>query len=133
MRNTLRMMEAAKGTLPVDLKELAHCIDECTDCGLTCTICAQDCLQEPHVADLARCIALNTQCAEACRATAGMLVHAQVEASQVRRQVELCAAICRACAQECGRMQDMEHCRICAESCTRCADQCERVVGIVMV
>jgi hypothetical protein len=80
-----------------------------------------------------RCIRLNLDCADVCETT-GRLLLRQTESdwSLIRRQLEACAAACRACGDECQRHAEgmnMEHCRVCAESCRRCAEACERLLS----
>jgi hypothetical protein len=43
----------------------------------------------------------------------------------MRQLLEVCAAACRTCAEECERHAGHhEHCRICAEACRRCERAC---------
>ena len=69
---------------------------------------------------MARCIALDLECADICRLAASSIArggeHMQVICA-------LCADACRGCAAECS-MHDMAHCQRCAEACKRCADAC---------
>jgi hypothetical protein len=38
----------------------------------------------------------------------------------------LCAEVCQACADECGR-HDVDHCQQCAEACRLCAAECRKM------
>src|SRR6266540_954689 len=89
----------------------------CIDCAVACDVCAAACLQERDMAKLARCIALDIDCAQICRLAAGFMSRGSESAVDA---CELCAQICEACADECAR-HDSEHCRECARSCGTCA------------
>lgn len=104
----------------------SRCIDACYDCAQTCTACADDCLAEPEINDLIRCIRLDLDCADVCGVT-GRLCSRQTEPDWtiLRGQIEVCADACRICAEECERHAERhEHCRICAESCRECEQAC---------
>ena len=105
---------------------LARCIEACLDCAQTCVACADACLAEPGVQSLGRCIRLTLDCAEACAATGPILSRrTHASAALLRRMVETCAELCRACAAECDRHAPMhEHCRICSEVCRACESAC---------
>lgn len=104
------------------------------ECAATCTTCADACLEEEDPGSLRKCIRLNLDCAQIC-ATSAMLIARPGEQDRtvLRTQLEACAAVCRACADECDEHADMhEHCRICAEACRACADVCERMTGALV-
>lgn len=101
------------------------CIDACNACAVACDHCAASCLQEQDVKMMARCIALDMDCAQMCRLAAGFMARGSSNATEVCRT---CATICDACADECGQHQH-EHCRRCAEACRRCAEECRRMSG----
>lgn len=97
------------------------CIEACYACADACDHCAVACLQEPEPKHLARCIALDMDCAQACRLAAGFMARGSGYDSAA---CAFCALVCRACAEECDGHQ-MDHCRACAAACRRCADACE--------
>ena len=106
--------------MPADV--LARCIEECFACAQSCTACADACLGEDQLDMPRRCIRLNLDCADVCAAT-GALLSRQTEADWrlIGRQVEVCAAACKLCGDECGKHAGHhEHCRVCAEACRRC-------------
>ena len=72
---------------------------------------------------MARCIALDMDCAAICRLAAGHMSRDSEFATQVCR---LCADICQACGDECGKHQH-DHCRACAQACRHCAEECRRM------
>lgn len=96
------------------------CIDACHACVVACNHCAVSCLQERNVQHMARCIALDLECAAACRFAVGA-VSRQGEFMKVT--CLLCADICDACAKECAR-HEVDHCQACAKACRLCADAC---------
>ena len=101
------------------------CIDACNASAAVCDHCSTACLQEPDVAKMARCIALDMDCAAVCRLAAGTMARGSECAVQV---CGLCAAICQLCGEECAR-HPMDHCRECAEACRRCAEECRRMTA----
>ena len=117
----------------LDRDVLLRCIDECFDCAATCTSCADACLGEPDVAELARCVRLCLDCADACDTT-GRVVTRQTEPDLgvVRAVVEACATTCRVCGDECERhAAHHEHCRISAEVCRRCEQACNELLAAI--
>jgi hypothetical protein len=76
---------------------------------------------------LRRCIRLDGACAVVCRATAAVVAAFEDAADAFTvAQIEACAQVCRACAEECLEHATMhEHCRVCADACRRCAEACE--------
>jgi hypothetical protein len=117
----------------VDTEALARCVDECFDCAVTCTSCADACLGEPDVQDLVACIRRNLDCADVCAATGSMLARQTAfEPQLARTMLEVCAEICRRCAEECERhATHHEHCRVCAEACHRCEQACEDLLSSI--
>jgi hypothetical protein len=115
----------------LDRDALLRCIDECFDCAATCTSCADACLGEPDVQELVRCVRTCLDCADACDAT-GRIVTRQTEpdAGVLRAEVQACAVVCAASAQECEKhAAHHEHCRICAEVCRRCEQACNDLLA----
>lgn len=105
---------------------LRTCIDACNDCAVDCDRCATACLQEDDVKVLARCIALDLDCAQLCRTATILMARGSERAAEFCR---MCADVCDECAQECERHRHMEHCRRCAETCRRCAEECRKMAG----
>jgi hypothetical protein len=47
----------------------------------------------------------------------------------VRTAVEACAAVCKACGDECeNHAQHHEHCGVCTAACRRCEEACQRLL-----
>lgn len=105
------------------LQQFESCIEACNQCADACDFCAASCLGEPDVKMMARCIALDTDCAQLCRTAAGFMARDSEYAAQL---CLACAEMCDMCAEECA-MHDMDHCRQCAQACRRCADECRRM------
>jgi hypothetical protein len=105
---------------------LIRCIEECYSCAQICTSCADACLAESEVRDLTQCIRLDLDCADICNITGRIATRRTGSDEEViRRMLDVCAASCRLCGEECQRLARMEHCRICAEACKRCLQACE--------
>jgi len=102
------------------------CIQACNDCAVACDHCASACLGEQDVKTLARCISLDLDCAEVCRAAAALMSRGSEFAAEF---CETCAQICDLCAEECEKHSKMEHCRACAQACRRCAEECRRMAS----
>jgi hypothetical protein len=114
-----------------DLKALVACIEACFDCEQTCTACADACLHEKKVADLAFCIRTDLDCADVCAALGRSLSRAsRPDADAMRTLLVACAAACRACGDECRKHASMhDHCRICAEACQKCDKACQALIS----
>ncbi len=103
--------------------QFASCIEACNECAAACDHCATACLHEPDPKPMARCIALDIDCAEICRLSAAYMARGSEFAGAL---CGLCAQVCEACAKECAQHQHA-HCQECAEACRRCADECRRM------
>ncbi|MBI5334847.1 MAG: four-helix bundle copper-binding protein [Burkholderiales bacterium] len=101
------------------------CIAACYACADACDHCATACLSEADPKAMARCIALDMDCAQACRLAAGFMARGSALDSDACR---FCAEVCEACEAECEQ-HPMEHCRACAEACRRCAEACRAMAA----
>jgi len=106
-------------------QQFASCIEACDQCAADCNHCATACLQEPDVKMMARCIALDIDCAAICQLASAAMSRGSEQAHAI---CALCAEICDACGDECEKHQ-ADHCKACAQSCRRCADECRRMSG----
>jgi uncharacterized membrane protein len=111
----------------VDRGVLLRCIEECLDCGASCTACADASSSEDDVQEMVRVIRLCSDCADTCDATARIVARQTAPSLELMRaMIEACAAACAACAEECDRhAAHHEHCRLCAEVCRRCKQACD--------
>lgn len=117
----------------VDGDKLLACIEACVECEQVCTACADACLGEDAVAQLAKCVRTNLDCADVCGSAGRVLSrHTGYDANLTATVVQACAVACRVCADECDNHGGHhEHCRICAEVCRRCQRACEELLSSV--
>jgi hypothetical protein len=109
---------------------LCACIHACVESAQVCTACADACVAD-HSRALGHCIRINLDCADLCAATSRVLSR-QVEPdlAVVSMTLQLCAAVCEACAQECSRHAAMHpHCDVCAAACRRCSAACRALLA----
>ena len=97
-----------------------QCISACNDCADACDHCSTACLSESNVAEMARCIRLDMDCASVCRLAAGTMARGSECAGAICR---LCAETCDMCADECGKHHH-DHCKECAQAGKNCAQAC---------
>lgn len=109
-------------------EQFQSCIDACNACATACDHCATACLAEDDPKMMARCIALDIDCAAICRLAAGYMARSSELSAQV---CQMCADVCDACGEECGHHQH-DHCQRCAEACRRCAEECRRMASMAM-
>lgn len=74
------------------------CIEACNSCADACDHCATACLAEANPKPMARCIALDMDCAAICRMAAGFMARDSEFAESL---CTLCAEICDACGAQC--------------------------------
>lgn len=103
--------------------QFESCIKACYDCATACDHCASACLQEPDPKFMARCIALDLDCAGICRLAAAYMARGSESATVI---CALCAQICDECEAECTK-HPMDHCQQCAAACRRCGEECRRM------
>ncbi|MGQ3122504.1 MULTISPECIES: four-helix bundle copper-binding protein [Variovorax] len=96
------------------------CIEACNQCAIACNHCAIACLKEDNVKMMARCIALDMDCAAICQLAAAAIARGSEHKKEI---CELCADICEACAEECAKHK-APHCQSCATACRACAVAC---------
>jgi hypothetical protein len=125
--HTQEMIDTFPHEIGIDVPRLAEAIDVLIDCANTCTLCADACLAEPEISELARCIRLNLDCADVCLATSRVVSRvSDYDLAVMRPLLEACRAACERCRDECERhAEHMEHCRVCAEQCMRCERACD--------
>jgi hypothetical protein len=74
---------------------------------------------------MASCIQLDMECATICYAAAQVMSMGGQTAKELS---SLCADICEACAEECGKHEN-SHCKECADACRRCAQECRKMAA----
>ena len=102
-------------------------INACRLCATACNQCFADCLKEEDAKMMARCIALDADCAAACSFAAEAMSRRSEYAQAI---CAMCAQICRACGDECAR-HEAEHCQACATACYKCAEECAAMAAAV--
>ena len=115
----------------LDREAALRCIEECLDCGATCTACADDSLSEDDAQDMTRVIRLGLDCADVCDTTRRIVIRQTTpDLRVIRAAVEACSTSCLACAEECDKhAAHHEHCRLCAEVCRRCKQACDDLLA----
>lgn len=109
-------------------EQYASCIQACNACADACDHCASACLKEQDVKMMARCIALDIDCAAACRLATGYMARGSERARQV---CSFCADVCQLCGDECAR-HEHDHCQQCAQACRRCAEECRKMASATL-
>jgi hypothetical protein len=100
-------------------------ISACNRCADACDHCSSACLREEDVAEMARCIRLDMDCAALCRLAAGAMARDSECAGAI---CAVCAQICDMCGEECDR-HPHDHCRQCAQACKDCAESCRAIAA----
>lgn len=132
---TMQTIQTMIGSHPaetgIDRDLIARAVDLMVACSSACTVCADACLAEPMVAELARCIRSDLDCADVCAAAARVMSRqTEYDADVSRAVVQACLTACRACEQECASHAQMhEHCAACAQACRDCAAVCEELLA----
>ena len=101
------------------------CIDACNRCADLCDHCASACLNEGNVKEMARCVALDIDCAAICRLAAGYMARGSELAKEI---CQACAKVCEACGEECAK-HSAGHCQECAQACRQCAEECRSMAA----
>jgi hypothetical protein len=130
----LEAVIAGSSTLEnVHAKSLAHCIEVCLRCAVSCTACADECLDEPDISLLRRCVRFNLDCADVCGTVARLLARrGEPELSTLRAVLEACIDICTACGAENQKHADeLEHCKLTAEMCQACAHEAQAALTMM--
>ena len=108
------MIETHPYDLPV--KEHAAALEALVQCAAHCRACADACLAGDDVAEMARCIRSDQDCAAICDATAEVIAQPADSGAPWRKMLEIAIEMCEACADECGQ-HDHGHCQECAAQC----------------
>ena len=129
-RTVERMLRTSPEAPFASADPLCAAIHACVECAQVCTACADACIADQSRA-LGRCIRINLDCADICT-TASRVLSRQLEPdlAVVSMTLQLCAAVCDACAYECSRhAAHHAHCDVCAAACRRCTDACRALLG----
>jgi hypothetical protein len=109
---------------------LCACIHACVESAQACIACADACVAE-HDRALGRCIRINLDCADLCTAASRILSRQLApDLGVVSMTLQLCAAVCDACAYECSRHAQVHaHCDVCVAACRRCTEACRALLA----
>jgi hypothetical protein len=109
---------------------LSTCIPACVECAQACTACADACVAE-HDRALGHCIRINLDCVDLCTAASRVLSRQLApDIGVVSMMLQLCTAVCEACAYECSRHASVHrHCDVCAVACRRCMEACRALLA----
>ncbi|MGP4072720.1 four-helix bundle copper-binding protein [Piscibacillus sp. B03] len=106
-------------------KKYADVIKVLHECMEACNHCYTACLQEPDLEHMIECVRLDRECADICSNFEQALT---LDTKFVKEYAQLCAAVCRACGDECAK-HDHDHCQKCADACHKCAEECEKLIA----
>ena len=59
------------------------CIEACNECAIACNHCAMACLKEDNVKMMARCIALDMDCAAICQLAAATIARGSEHTKEI--------------------------------------------------
>ncbi len=110
-----------KQNMSLDMEE---CIEECIACHHVCfEVAMNHCLERGGEHTEPAHFRLMINCAEICQMSANFML----SGSDLHPLVcDLCAEICRRCADDCEQLDGMDEC---VEACRRCAEACERTAA----
>jgi hypothetical protein len=134
MTVTREMLDASPVPIEFGAEAVAAAVDACMVTSQACTSCANSCLAEDDVAEMARCIALCDDCADVCAATLRVLSRPfGADRLATERLVSACVQACANCAEECHRhAAHHRHCAICEGACRACLDACTALHGLLV-
>jgi len=118
-------MALQQETLMTTTNPYQACIDACNACVIACNECFAGCLQEDDPKMMARCIALDADCAAICSLAVGAMAR---NSEMAKHFCRLCSEVCLACANECAH-HPHDHCVRCAEACRACSKACLAMVN----
>ncbi|RDV11317.1 four-helix bundle copper-binding protein [Pontibacter diazotrophicus] len=102
------------------LQILAQCADECDHCF-------DMCLEDDRTDALVRALRACRDCAKICRVTASFVASGSDFA---QRMTELCAEVCRKCADICeNHTEEEQETMHCARICRECEEACRKYQG----
>lgn len=104
------------------------CIDACNKCMVSCEDSLTICLQQKDIKPFARAMKLERYCADMCRMAAAFMARSDENTQTfVNKFTTLCAEICEACAEECGKQPKLKHLQKCSDACEACAQECRKM------
>jgi hypothetical protein len=103
---------------------LETCIRHCQECHHVCLEMAMNhCLKKGGEHTQPDHFRLMINCAEICQTSANFML----SGSKLHQLTcGVCAEVCRQCADDCERLEDMQEC---VEACRRCAESCQKMAA----
>jgi hypothetical protein len=113
-----------------DRDALRACIDACQDCARAATTCADACLGEEMVEELAGCIRTLLNVADVCEATGRVLSRRSgPDSALTKALLGACCSACRVGRAVCQEFLPIhDHCRICARACRLAERACRALL-----
>jgi hypothetical protein len=103
--------------------DMQACIELCSACHRLCLSAVTWCLRKGGAHATADHIRVLLDCAEICATSASFMLR---QSERHASTCGVCAVVCRACADSCGKLEGDEMKR-CAELCQRCAAACGKM------
>jgi uncharacterized membrane protein len=124
------MLEASPVASELPVEAVAAAIDASLASQQSCVSCANSDLAEDDVAEMARCTALCTSCADVCEAVMRDLSRRFATNRRVTHHLlRACVLACTDCAEECERhAAHHRHCALCAKACRACTQACKALL-----
>ncbi|MGD8168057.1 hypothetical protein ACEXOS_012605 [Herbiconiux sp. P16] len=112
----------------MDMMMMQRCIEACSAAEQACTMCAGSMAAEGMASTL------SMSCAETCNTMMRMMLRpmptSEMGMTAMMSMLTATAAMCRACAEECMAMGEMNAtAKMCAQVCLNCAGACEAMMA----
>lgn len=129
MDMTKQMMDLHEGeaAMPdLDMQSMGACIEACSACEQTCTMCASCMMGEGGARHMEMCMNTADMANTLMRM---MLRRSGMMRDSMMRMLDAMMMQARACAEECMKHADEhEDCRVCADACRQCEQACSRMM-----
>jgi len=102
--------------------KVSDCIDACLDCHKICLgLAMTHCLETGGAHIAPQHFRMMIDCATVCATAADFMLH---KSEFHREMCGVCAKVCRACADDCAKLDGMQEC---VAACRKCADACAAI------
>jgi hypothetical protein len=114
---------------------LRHCIEATGICAQAAIACADACLAEEMVEELAECIRVLINTADVCDVVTRVLSRRTgPDHALTRPLLTACRATCRQAREVCGEFLPIhDHCRVCAQACRAAERACHALLATMPV
>lgn len=106
---------------------MKSCIQSCIDCYQMCNNIIEHCLRKGAEHAEVSHIKLLQDCAKICETSANFMLR---NSEYHDLTCTVCAKICRACADDCRKLDNDGMMRACAQICDQCAESCEAMATL---